>query len=146
MEHKLHIIRLIKYLISGCTAAAVNIGFLYLFTDIFNIHYLISGVLAFILAFGVSFTLQKFWTFQNHSRQLLGRQLAIYLIVSVSSLVINTLLLYLLVDWFGVWYILAQIIAGGLLAVVNFFIYRFVIFHPATAGQVQPLIETEKIL
>lgn len=127
-----HRVRLAKYVISGGTAATVNIGFLYLFTDILNIHYLVSGVLSFILAFGVSFTLQKFWTFQNNNRELLHQQLVIYLIVSVSSLVVNTFLLYLLVDWFGLWYILAQIIAGGLIAIVNFFVYRFVIFHPAT--------------
>ncbi|MBI2482121.1 MAG: GtrA family protein [Candidatus Vogelbacteria bacterium] len=132
-----HRIRLAKYLISGCTAAAVNIGFLYLFTDIFGWYYLASGVVSFILAFGVSFTLQKFWTFENHNRELLTKQLVIYLVVSVSSLIINTLMLYVLVDWFVVWYILAQIIAGALIACVNFFIYRFIIFH-------QPLIQVEQ--
>ncbi len=129
-----HRIRIAKYIISGGTAASVNLGFLFLFADVLGLHYLVAGVLAFVLAFGVSFTLQKFWTFQNHDRALIPKQMVIYLTVSVFSLMVNTILLYLFVEWFGWWHIWAQVMAGGLLALINFFIYRFVIFH-------QPIIE-----
>src|SRR3989344_1493750 len=59
--------RLLRYLAAGSCAAVVDFVFLYVITDILGVHYLLASILAFLVAFVVSFTLQKFWTFQDHS-------------------------------------------------------------------------------
>lgn len=120
--------QIIKYIISGGTAAAVNILFLYIFTDFFGIWYLYSGVISFIIAFGVSFLLQKFWTFQDKATHNVHKQATIYLIVSILNLVWNTFLLYIFVDVIHMWYLLAQICAGAIVALSSFFIYKKFIF------------------
>jgi putative flippase GtrA len=57
----------VKYVVSGGSAAIVDIVALYVFTDLFGIWYILSAILAFISAFFVSFLLQKYWTFKDNS-------------------------------------------------------------------------------
>ena len=70
-----------KYIISGGTAAAVNLSSLYILTEFFHIWYIISATTAFIGAFAISFTLQKFWTFKDHETEGMHKQLSLYFIV-----------------------------------------------------------------
>lgn len=121
--------RLLRYLISGGTAAAVDLLFLFLFTDGFGFHYLTSAILAFLVAFVVSFLLQKFWTFQDESVERVHKQVIVYFAVSAVNLLLNTLLMYVLVDWMHIWYMGAQFLASGLIACESFFVSRYVIFN-----------------
>ncbi len=117
-----------RYLIAGGTAAFTNIALLFVFTDFLGIWYIASAIMAFILAFIVSFTLQKYWTFQDGSKDQIHRQAVIYLTVAVVNLLVNTGLLYLQVEYLGVYYIFAQLIASALIAVESFFVYQIFIF------------------
>lgn len=120
---------LIKFLISGGTSALVNFCLLYFFTDILGIWYLLSSVMAFVFSFFVSFFLQKFWTFGDKNRSVLARQMALYLLIALFDLCVNTALMYVLVDMFGLWYMLAQFFVTGTIAVWNFLVYKFFIFN-----------------
>ena len=121
--------RAIKFLMSGGSAAAINIGLLYLFTDIFGIWYLFSAVMAFMIAFVASFCFQKFWTFEDHSMDAVHGQAAIYLAVAIVNLGINTGLIYIFVEFFAVHYVLAQVFSSIAIACESFFVYRKFIFH-----------------
>lgn len=122
-------IRIIKYLISGSAAAAIDLILLYFFTDRLGIWYLASAGLAFVISFFISFFLQKFWTFNDSGKQKMYRQMAIYFGVAVVNLSLNTFLMYALVDGLKVWYILAQVIASGLIAIESYLVYKIYIFH-----------------
>lgn len=118
----------IKFIISGGIAGFIDLSLLYILTDILNIWYLLSAGLAFIIAFFVSFTLQKFWTFRDNNRKKFYQQISLYFIVGVMNLFLNTGGMYLLVDRFKIWYLLAQVIIGGFLGINSFLIYKFIIF------------------
>ena len=120
--------RILKFLISGGSAAVVDLGLLYLLTDVFHVWYLLSAVLAFMAAFAVSFSLQKFWTFSNHDLDVIHRQLAMYLALALVGLGINTVSMYFLVDHAGLHYLGAQILTSAFIAIGNFFAYTHLIF------------------
>ena len=120
--------RFFRYLASGGTAATTDLVILYLLTDGFGLHYLFSAVLAFVAAFFVSFFLQKFWTFEDASVEKVHMQATVYLLVALGNLALNTLLMYIFVEWIHLWYMAAQFFASGLLAFVTFFISRDIIF------------------
>ena len=120
--------RIFRFLLSGGTAFGTDIILLYLFTDIFGVWYLASAVAAFILAFGVSFTLQKFWTFKDNSRDGIHMQMGVYFFVAVINLALNTLLVYVFVERADLHYLFAQAVASALIAVESFFIYQHFIF------------------
>ena len=122
--------RVARYLMAGGAGASVNLAALYFFTEYIGFYYLVSVAVAFFIAFAVSFTLQKFWTFKDKSTDNIHGQALMYLIVSVSTnFFLNIGLMYFFVDTLRVWYILAQVISGGLIAMLNFIIYRNFIFR-----------------
>lgn len=125
--------RTLKFLIAGGTAAATDLTLLYVLTDVYHVWYLLSAILAFAIAFGVSFTLQKFWTFDDQSVDGIHAQLGMYLIIALIGLGLNTLAMFALVDHIGLHYIVAQILASAFIAVGNFFAYKHLIFKGSSA-------------
>lgn len=121
--------QILRYLISGAVVVAVDILFLHFFTNVFGIWYLLSSVVAFMIAFVVSFLLQKFWTFTNKSLAKIKGQLFKYFVASLVNLVVNTIMLYVFVDIFKINYNLGQVVTVGIIAVFLFFVYRDKIFN-----------------
>jgi putative flippase GtrA len=124
----------IKYAVSGCAAAFVNVALLYALTEYGHIYYLLSAVMGFLLGFTISFTLQKFWTFQNTERANIHRQSFLYFLVSLFSLGLNTFLVYVLVEFVHTWYIVAALFSGLCIAFINFSIYQSFIFVEISHG------------
>lgn len=120
--------RVIRFLISGGTVAATELAVLYVLTSIVGLWYEFSLVLAFIVAFCVSFSLQKFWTFEDKSIENIYMQAPSYLAVSLSNLAVNAVALYALVQYAHLWYLFAQFIISAVIAVFSFLIYKFIIF------------------
>lgn len=119
---------ILRYLIAGGTGAAVNVGTLFLLTHYGGVYYLLSATVAFFLSYGVSFVLQKFWTFEERSTERIHGQAALYLGIFICTFFLNLGLLYLLVERAHIWYVFAQVFASGILAGMSFFIYRHVVF------------------
>ncbi len=114
----------IRYIFSGGTAAAVNLGLLYIFTDLLRVHYLASGVIAFCCAVVVSFILQKKWTFEDHSTHATHKKFAIFFVIAGINLVVNTGLLYLFTDVTHLHYMISQFLASSIVALWSYFIYK----------------------
>ncbi|MHB1316294.1 MAG: GtrA family protein [Minisyncoccota bacterium] len=124
---------IVRYLISGGTSASINLGVLSLLYYIYNIYYIYSAIVAFLVSFFVSLFLQKFWTFEDYSKDKMSIQVGKYLFTSLIGLSLNTLFLYILVDHFHLYVYMGQIIAGGLVACITFSISRKFVFK----GQVK---------
>jgi putative flippase GtrA len=125
--------KLFKYIVSGGSAACVNLGVLYLLTEYAKLHYLQSAVLSFVCAFLVSFLLQKFWTFRDARKEVIHWQMIGFLGSSLVNLFLNTAIIFILVEYLHVWYLIAAFIAGTLLAVASFFVYHHLIFKESVA-------------
>ena len=123
--------RLVKYIIAGGTAAVTDLFLLFLFHDIFRINVIISATLAFVIAFFVSFYLQKFWTFRDNSKNKIKQQMGTYFLVGTANTAINAWAMDLLVNRWHIWYLLAQVIVAGSIALYSFVIYKFFIFEKA---------------
>ncbi len=121
-------LKVLRYIVSGGTAALVNLATLYTLTEWFSWWYLHSSIVAFAVALLVSFTLQKFWTFRDRAPGRTHRQFFLYVLVIITNLGLNTLILYTLVDFIQLPYLAGQVVAGGLLAIGSFFVYRRFIF------------------
>ena len=118
----------IKYIVSGGVATFVDFSLLYFFTDIINLYYLISASIAFLVAFIISFCMQKFWTFRDNNRKKINKQIFLYFLVGIIGLIANYFGIYILVEKYNIWYIFSQAITTSILAVGNFLMYRYIIF------------------
>ncbi len=118
------LLRIFRFIVSGTAGAAVHLGLLYSLTEYGKLWYLYSAIIAFLFAFAVSFSLQKFWTFQCDDVAKIRRQLPLHLSLAIINLGLNTLLIYVLVESFNLWYMLAQVIVSILIAFETFFALR----------------------
>ncbi|MCX6703311.1 MAG: GtrA family protein [Candidatus Zambryskibacteria bacterium] len=123
---------IVRYIIAGGTSAAVNLGLLSLLYYVFDIYYLYASIFSSVVAFFVSLTLHKFWTFQDYSRKDIYTQIGKYSMTSLFGLLLNTTLLYVFVDHFHFFVYFSQILAGGLVAGITFFISRSLVFKGKT--------------
>jgi len=118
-----------RYLVSGGLAFTVDIVLLYILTDLFHVWYIVSSVIAFSIAVIASFLMQKFWTFQHMETRGMHGQFGVFLLVSICNVALNTVLMHTFVERFHMWYLLGQIFASGIVAVISFFVYRHFIFQ-----------------
>ena len=122
------VFHLIRYIISGATAAATNVGILFLLVQFVGVHYLSASIMAYLLAIVVSFTLQKFWTFQDRPTHDIHAQFFRYVTVVLANLAVNTVLMYIFVTHLHIWYIFAQIMAIAVIAITGYFGYKYFVF------------------
>ncbi len=120
--------KMIRYVISGGFATVLDLALLYIFADIIGIWYLLSAIIAFIIAFFASFFLQKYWTFRNKEVDTLHKQIGSYFLIALINLIANTFLVFIFVHYINIYHILAQIFAAGLIALSSFFLYQRFVF------------------
>ena len=120
--------KLFKFLITGGTAALISFSILYVLTAIFGFWYLISSAIAFLIAVAFNFIVQKYWAFRGNQSRKSRRQLFLFIFISLINLALNSLGMYFLVEKIGLWYMLAQFFLTGGQAIVNYFVYKSVVF------------------
>lgn len=99
---------------------------LYGLTEFAGVWYIASAVVAFVGYYFVNFLSQKYWTFKNKDRKALNRQLAQYTLMAVANWIINTVLLYVLVEYLHLYYLLAQAILTVLVSVLAYFGFKYI--------------------
>src|SRR3990167_4740203 len=122
------LLQILRFLISGGTATAVNFSLLYALTEFAHIWYLTSFIIAFCAGLAVSFTLQKFWTFVDMNTDRMRAQIGLYFSVQMGNLGFNTVALFLLVEYAHLWYMAAQFMIAVVIACINFVLFKFVVF------------------
>ena len=112
-----------KYFLVGSLGTIVQLALLYVFVDLFKIQYLVSAAIVFLIAVSMTFFLNRSWTFHVHDKHEKMEYFE-YVGIHTGVLVLNLVFMYLLVDYFGLWYMLAQLIAIALLGGLNFLMQR----------------------
>lgn len=121
--------RLFKFFVSGGTASFINLAVFYICFQLLGMWYMIAALIAALCAIVVSFTLQKYWTFNNATTsKSLYRQISLFIASVGVSFLADLFLLYIFIEKLSIWPVLAQLLALLILAFGNFFVYRFLIF------------------
>ena len=99
-------------------------GTLYLLTEYAHFWYLVSAIIGAVPQHIVNFVLQKRWTFGNKDYSLSSREVKAYTKNAVLVFVTSNVILYVLTDWFALWYLASQAIATIAASVISFVRYR----------------------
>ncbi|MGH7141765.1 MAG: GtrA family protein [Minisyncoccia bacterium] len=118
----------VRFSLSGLIATGVNYGLLSIFIGVLG--GISAATLAFALSTGVNFLLQKFWAYREPSREQMRRQLVLYALAGLLMLGINDSTFWALADIVKLNYVIAQLVATALVAVVGLEATRR-IFTPA---------------
>jgi putative flippase GtrA len=120
---------IIKFIFAGCFSGGADLVFLFILYGLLKFGLVWSTSIAFLLAFFISFTLQKFWTFRNYCQDKIVHQLSLYMLNAFIGLNLNGFFMHMLVAKYRIWYILAQVIVNLALAAWNFCVYKFIVFN-----------------
>lgn len=91
-------------------------------------YYVYASAVSFVCSIFVSFGMQKFLTFQDTPLNDVHKQFGRYLIVICSNLILNTVLIYFFVEIAAMWYMLAQTITTGIIAITGYIGYSKFVF------------------
>jgi putative flippase GtrA len=112
-------IQLLRYSFVGGIAAAANFLFLFLFTDVCGIYYLISNVLSFLIGLTVNYVLCKKFVFlvktSNSKVEFL-----IYGVIGLAGLLFDTGLMYFFTEAMLFYYMFSKVISTLIVLLWNF--------------------------
>ena len=117
--------KILRYVISGGTAAAVEYGLFYLLTSVFSVQVKPAHAAIYTVTFWISFLLNKFFTFRSQGH--FWRQLVKYGLLFAFNLAVTTWLLGALIS-IGIAPMLAKLIQMACVTLWNFVIYQTVIY------------------
>jgi putative flippase GtrA len=122
----------IRYSISGGVAAVAHFGLLIILVEWTNTNPTLASAIGFCIAIFVNYTLLYHYTFKavgSHSVMFTR-----YVIVTVAMLGVNTTIFWILNEQQDVPYLMAQVVATGIVVMLNFNINRLYTFKSSACG------------
>lgn len=114
-------IRMFKFGVVGLLGMLIDFFFTWLCKEKLKLNKYLANSIGFSIAVTNNFILNRYWTFESIAQPFAG-QFFSFILVSVSGLLINNLLLYLLVKNVKANFYLLKLIVIGLVFFWNYFI------------------------
>jgi len=124
------LVRLLKYSSVGLSTFILDLAMLFILTDLFNIYYVLSASLAFLISFSVNYPLSRRYVFTGTLRSV-GTGYIIFIFIGSAGLVMVGSLMYALVDLVGLNYIISRVIIAAIVGLWNYFMNLYVNFKVA---------------
>lgn len=120
----------ISYTIFGVLTTIVNLIAYYLFSNIININYLISNTIAWIISVVFAYITNKFFVFNSSyiNKDVIIEEFIKFMNCRLISGLSEVVLLFLFVDLLLMNDIVAKLIIGVLVALINFIFSKVFIF------------------
>ena len=128
-------IQLFRYVFVGGTAFAVDFFFLYFFSDICGIYYLISAVLSFIISVLVNYIMSTKWVFNQDNIENKVLEFNLFILISTIGLGFTEILLYFFTDIIGMYYLISKIISAIIVLFWNFLARRVMFYGKNFIGE-----------
>lgn len=120
--------QLFRYGIVGGLAFVVDYGNLWILTELFGLHYLLSAAIAFILGLTCNYLLSTRFVFGESRLNNAWAEFAGFLIIGLVGLALNELIMYVTHGLMGMHYMLGKIISTIIVFFWNFLARRFMLF------------------
>ncbi len=108
-----------RYLFVGGTAFVVDAGSMWLF-ELIGLHYLWAAVPSFLLGLITNYILSKWLVFKDDSINK-SLEFVIYGVIGVIGLGLTELIMYLLTDIVGLYFLISKVIAAAIVTFWNYF-------------------------
>lgn len=119
-------LEMIRFGINGAVCFIVDYGLLYLLTEFCGVHYLISSSIGFVASVILNYIICIIWVFKTDTKKTIKTKVAFFL-TSVIGALINLFIMWLLVDIFTIYYLLAKIFSIIVVMIWNYFTKKSVL-------------------
>ena len=117
----------IKFAIVGFSSTIIDWGIYLILTRFLGIYYLMAKILSFSIAMINSYIWNRRWTFKSNDPQKL-REFIKFLIIALVGVVLNTLIMYVAVDFIYLNDLYGLVFASGIVMFWNFGANKFYTF------------------
>ena len=93
--------QMLKFLVVGGSAFFIDYGIMILLTEKFQVYYLLSSGISFSVSVIYNYFLSILWVFDVEKKRKKGQEFAVFIILSVIGLGLNQILMWVLVDFIG---------------------------------------------
>jgi putative flippase GtrA len=123
------LLQLFRYTFVGGAAFIADFGTLYILTEYFKIHYLVSAAISFILGLLINYFLSVKWVFNSRAMKNRTLEFLLFTLIGVIGLGLNELFLWILTDVLLIYYLLSKIFTTIIVYFWNFFARKFLLFR-----------------
>ncbi len=123
-----------RYAFVGGIAAVIDFALLYVFTEWFHFHHMISAIIAFIGGLCTNFLLSKLLVFNKNaveSRVKPVWEFLSYALIGVIGLGITELILFVFTEKIGIHYMISKLIATIVVLIWNYLARKVFIYKKA---------------
>jgi dolichol-phosphate mannosyltransferase len=115
--------RFLKFAIVGGSGVIVNMGLLFILSEFFHIHYIISSIIAIETSIILNFVLNDIWTWADRAKKtFIQRFIQYHIAVGVTAILVNWILLIFLTEIVGLYYLVSNLIGIGAGTLANYVI------------------------
>lgn len=118
IEHLL--VQIFKFGIVGVVSTLIDFVFLYLFKDVLHVHLVLANTLSFVISVVYNYWASLTFVFDVNKEKSKRRNFIIFVVCSFIGLLLNDLLVYVITDKLGVYYMISKVIATLFVMVFNF--------------------------
>ncbi len=130
MPTKNSLLQFFRYAFVGGWATVADWGVFYILTKPLRVHYLISGVAAFIVGLTVNFLLSKKFVFAaEKNKHSSSTEFVVYAIIGVIGLIITEVIMYIMNNKLKLYFMIPKIIATAVVFVWNFAARKVVLYR-----------------
>ncbi|NHZ85963.1 MAG: GtrA family protein [Planctomycetia bacterium] len=123
------LVQLFRYTFVGGIAFIFDFGTLYLLTEYFNIYYLVSAAIAFLLGLTINYFLSVIWVFQKRSLKSKYVEFIVFALIGIIGLALNEFIIWFFTETVNIHYLQSKLISTVLVYLWNFFIRKYFLFH-----------------
>lgn len=118
-------VQFFRYLFVGGFSALADILTLFFCASVLHIYYLLAAALAFIVGNIVNYFLSIAWVFKSSGQ--VKKELLFFTIIGLGGLVLNELIIWISVEFFHLYYLIAKLVAVALIVFYSFSLRRILL-------------------
>ena len=114
------LVQFCKFGLVGTLCFAIDYGLMILLTEIWKVDYFLSSAISFSASVVVNYILSMRFVFNGKEDMSRFQEMAVFLALSLVGLMLNQMIMWIAVEFFGMFYMIAKILSTMLVTTYNF--------------------------